>query len=259
MATPLRVPLRFRLHAKTTVMATAEGESSGGEEEFVATPIARGYCGQFVWPCPREYPESAEQRKTRKWLIPADLAKDAFGFMFKNALARHRQGPNIEKRHVFDEPHKRYSKLIGMHERHKHAVFKMKSPFAHLRVQKDLADLGVYGHFSFNLVGYVAYLQYCLQPSAKKLLSDLDLRPWSWPPTPPAALLALCDKQSPQMGARSCGAPGLGRKRKLITFSEITDAFVEADVKTEKDAWMVAKRRKIASDDALYNTLGETR
>ncbi len=37
-----------------------------------------------------------------------------------------------------------------------------------------LAENGVHGHLSFNLVGYPAYLNYCLQPSAKKLLSDID-------------------------------------------------------------------------------------
>ena len=61
------------------------------------------------------------------------------------------------------------------------------------------------------------------------------------------------------MEARTCGAAGRGRKRKLMTFSEIMDAFVEAGVKTEKDAWTVAKRRKTAGDDALWNTVGETR
>jgi hypothetical protein len=115
---------------------------------------------------------------------------------------------------------------------------------------------GIYGHFSFNLVGYVAYLRYCLSPSAKKLAADLDQQPWSWPPTPTSSLLALCQQPSPQMDARN-GKPAVrGAKRKLMTFSEVADAFVEHGVKTEKDAWVLAKSRKVIGDDTLFNTLG---
>ena len=45
----------------------------------------------------------------------------------------------------------------------------------------------------------------------------------------------------------------------LMTFSEVTDAFVEGSVKMEKDAWALAKSRKVAGDDVLYNTLGAAR
>ena len=41
-----------------------------------------------------------------------------------------------------------------------------------------------------------------------------------------------------------------------MTFSEITDAFVEGAVKTEKDAWTLAKSRKLAGDETLWNSLG---
>ena len=84
------------------------------------------------------------------------------------------QTPNLRKIHVFDEPHKRYNKATGERERHKHLVFKTGNPFAHVKFQKELAARGVYGHFSFNLVGYVAYLRYCMCDSAKKLPVDLD-------------------------------------------------------------------------------------
>ena len=215
---------------------------------------SRGRCGQFVWPCPRRYPGDAVERKKQKWLIPADLSKKEFGVMFSNVCTKHGQGPNIEKLHVFDEPHKRFNPQSGLRERHKHLVFKMKTVFAHVRLQKELAGRGVYGKFSFNLVGYKAYLSYCLEESAKKLLVDIDRNPWSWPTVPPASLLLLCGKPSPQMEARNGGARG--RKRKLLTFSEISDAFVEGSVKTEKDAWMLAKSRKLAGDDTLWNTLG---
>ena len=133
-------------------------------------------------------------------------------------------------------------------------VFKVKCAFAHLRFQKELAARGVYGHFSFNLVGYVAYLRYCMCESAKKLLADTDQDPWSWPPVAPAQLLALCKQPTPDMDARNDGAKVC--KRKLMTFSEVSDAFVEASVQTEKEAWVLAKTRKVAGDDTLFNTLG---
>ena len=249
---------RFRLRCKTALMAIAEGESSGDENECPALPSTRAMCGQFVWPCPREYPESAAQRKAQLWRIPSDLTKEELCSTFRTACAKRKLGPSIERVHVFDEPHKRYSRLTGMRERHKHLVFKMKGPFAHLQIQKDLAQLGIHGQFSFNLVGYVAYLRYCLCPSAKKLAADLDVAPWSWPSTPTASLLALCKQATPQMDGRKEVA-GPGRKRKLMTFSEVTDAFVEAGIKTDQQAFKLAKSRKVAGDDALWNTLGDTR
>ena len=38
----------------------------------------------------------------------------------------------------------------------------------------------------------------------------------------------------------------------------MTDAFVEANAQTEKGAWVLAKTRKVAGDDTLFNTLGAT-
>ena len=121
-------------------------------------------------------------------------------------------------------------------------------------MQKALAAKGVHGHFSFNLCGYVKYLQYCLVPSAKKLQADIDVNPWSFPSIKPSSLLALCEKLSPQMQARNGGTGG--RKRKFMTFSEVADAFVEGSVLTEQGAWILAKTRKLIGDDTLWNTLG---
>ena len=41
-----------------------------------------------------------------------------------------------------------------------------------------------------------------------------------------------------------------------MTFSEVTDAFVEGGVKSAGAAWNLAKQRKLAGDDTLYSTLG---
>lgn len=106
-----------------------------------------------MWPCPRQYPGSVVARRGKKWLIPADLPKEQLGALSRNACNKVGHGPNLEKQHVFDEPHKRYNSSTQTRERHKHVIFKMKTPFAHSRVQKELAQQGVYRHFSFNLVG----------------------------------------------------------------------------------------------------------
>ena len=128
-----------------------------------------------------------------------------------------------------------------------------------MSIAKTLAGYGVQGHFSFNLKGYVAYLRYLLKPSAKKLLCDLDRDPWTFPRSVKTdQIISLCDKDTPQMDARN-GVPipgaGRGRKRSLLTFSEITDSFVENNVKSAKEAWQLAKARKLAGDDTLFNTL----
>ena len=90
--------------------------------------------------------------------------------------------------------------------------------------------------------------------AVKKLQADLDLDPWSWPPASSPSLLAICDTPTPQQDARN--GFSTGRKRKLLTFSEITDAFVEGKVRTEKDAWQLAKNRKVSGDETLWNSLG---
>ncbi len=247
---------RVRVKAPLPV-CHVDGESSADDDEAEALTSTRACCGQFVWPCPREYPQYYPDRRARNWFIPADLSKAECGLLFKNTVTKCGLGPNLVKINVFDEPHKRYNRVTGVRERHKHILFKMKTTFAHLQIQKALAAKGVYGHFSFNLVGYVKYLQYCIVPSAKKLQADIDQEPWSWPSVAPSALLALCEKLSPQMEARN-GSTGGGRKRKFMTFSEVTDAFVEGGIRTEKEAWMLAKSLKVGGDNLLFDTLGAT-
>lgn len=60
------------------------------------------------------------------------------------------------------------------------------------------------------------------------------------------------------MESRNAAGSGAtkGRKRRLLTFSEVTDAFVEGSVRTARDAWVLAKRRKQNGDPTLWNTLG---
>ena len=87
------------------------------------------------------------------------MSNAEFGLLFKSVGIMLGQGPNMHKLHVFDEPHKRYNSTTIVSERHKHLIFKMKAPFAHVRFQKEMAARGVYNHSSFNLVGHTAYLQ----------------------------------------------------------------------------------------------------
>ena len=159
--------------------------------------------------------------------------------------------------HVFVEPHKRWNKATGVRELHAHLIFKCKAPFAHQKLQRDLIEHGVRGHFSFNLVGYSAYVAYCVLPSAKKLQADLDPEPWSWPTTPMSVLLKVARDPPRGQGARNGREEGKAWKRVHLTFSDLTDCFVENAVRSDKDAWTLAKRRKQDGDDILWNTLGK--
>ena len=47
-----------------------------------------------------------------------------------------------------------------------------------------------------------------------------------------------------------------GKKSELMTFFEVTDAFVEGGVKSAGAAWNLAMQRKLAGDGTLYSTLG---
>jgi len=161
--------------AMARMLAEVDGESSGGDEEAPAVARERGRCGQFVWPCPRRYPAHAEVRAAQTCPIPADFTKEAFGKLFHEILEKHSQRCNVQRLHVFDEPHERYNLTTGRRERRKHLVFKMMFPFAHTRIAADLAMACVYSSFSFNLVH--AYLRYCMVPSAGKLGADLDQDP----------------------------------------------------------------------------------
>ena len=138
------------MRGKQTLLCRVQGESSDEENDVEAGNTARCQCGQFVWPCPREYPKDLQARKAQKWLKPEDLSREEFGRLFRDVAAKLGHGPKFEKLHVFDEPHKKFNPSPGVRERHKHLVFKVKVAFAHVCFQTELARRGVYGHFSFN-------------------------------------------------------------------------------------------------------------
>ena len=49
------------------------------------------------------------------------------------------------------------------------------------------------------------------------------------------------------------------KKRKSLTFSELTDVVVENGIFSVEDLWQVAKARKMSGDDSLWNRMGEER
>ena len=192
-------------------MSNVDGSSS--EEEDPADQANRRPCGQFVLPCPRDYPSDKAARVKQTWLITEDMSKEALGKLFKAVLTKNKHGASIVKVHVFDEPHKKFNPKTKLRSQHKHVIFKVKAAFAHVKIAKELAAKGVHGHFSFNLHGYAAYLNCILEPSAKKLACDIDNAPWSYPPTSIDALHAARCAQRPQEAAKNAtgGSSGGGR------------------------------------------------
>ena len=124
--------VRRRLRGNTAPkLWDTEGASTDEEAEAAAHYNNRGLCGQFVWPCPRAYPACPRARKSKNWLVPADLSKGEYGVPFKQVGTSLGHGPIMEEIHVFDEARKKYNKTIGVRERQRHLVFKMKALFGH--------------------------------------------------------------------------------------------------------------------------------
>lgn len=164
---------------------------------------------------------------------------------------------------IVQEPHKKWKPGRGSREQHYHCVFKMAHPFAHARLNNSLGALGAKGFFTFHRAGWAAYLSYVLQPSAKKLLKDLDSDPLFWPDSfNKVAALKIIENVSPQQAARS-GNEDLQqqrgtkrpRARKTLSFSEFTDYIIEHKCRCEKDLWLLARTLKTGGEDLLWNYL----
>ena len=119
----------------------------------------------------------------------------------------------------------------------------------------------IFSHFT-ELAGR-QYLSYVLQPSAKKLLKDLDSDPLFWPDSfNKVAALKIIENVSPQQAARS-GNEDLQqqrgtkrpRARKTLSFSEFTDYIIEHKCRCEKDLWLLARTLKTGGEDLLGNYL----
>ena len=98
-------------------MSEGEGESSGSDQEGPCEGKARGQCGQYVFPCPREYASNYEDRKKLKVFKPSDIPKAEMAKIFKQAFSQCGHSQLINKMYIFDEPHKRRNKKTQTRER----------------------------------------------------------------------------------------------------------------------------------------------
>ena len=132
------------------------------------------------------------------------------------------------------------------------------------------------GIFTFSLVGLVAYLNYLLEPG-KKAPGDIDRSPVFYPPWSVEEMDAYRSKPLQNQITKNLGKPNFllpqgvaadrkqqaskatDKKRKRLTFSELTDAVVENEVRSEADFWRVAKGRKVSGDETLWESLGAER
>lgn len=216
------------------------------------------------------YLKERDQRLRQKKPIPADLTKQEVLDAFKAELEARDLLHAVKLLVVVQEKHKRWNRTTQQRELHVHVAVQLKAPFAHEKLRLGLARRGLKGMFTFNLVGMPAYLRYLLEPSAGKLGSDLDPDPASWPHRTREQLLQVVAAETPANAVRNAAkqagtlaepstqsaAKQRGRKRILVTFSEFTDAVIEGKVHSEEELWALARRRKEAGDDTLWNYLG---
>jgi hypothetical protein len=94
------------------------GASDDESADEAAASTKRGQCGQFVWPCPRQYHADLAERKRHSQLKPEDLSKEEFVDKFREAMAACRKSAIIQCLHCFDEPHKRFNPQTDTRERH---------------------------------------------------------------------------------------------------------------------------------------------
>ena len=118
-------------------MSENEGNSSEESADEVSNARVRGWCGQFVWACPRTYFSTPEARKAQKQLKPEDLSKKEFADLFKKVLKKFSLLACLVAFHIFGEPHKRFNPKTNKRELHYHLIFKFRSNFAHAKLAKD--------------------------------------------------------------------------------------------------------------------------
>ena len=79
--------------------------------------------------------------------------------------------------------------------------------------------------------GFAAYCRYLLEASHKKLVSDIDQDPWIWPSSPTKQKVVNMMQAMPKdQQAKNGLTTHSTRKRKMLTFSEVTDIVVEERV-----------------------------
>ena len=125
-----------------------------------ASPKQRGMCRQFVWLCLGKIRLS----NLKMLLIPEDMSKQQVGEMFKKVVCQVGQLPTwIVCRSSMN--HTKSTIRQPARERQYHIIFQAR--FAqHLQALKTGGNPCSF--FPFNLVGYQAYLRYCVELSAEK-------------------------------------------------------------------------------------------
>lgn len=235
---------------------TLENSETSSEAE-VASAKARARAGMFTWPCPRHFHAELSERQSARVLKPADVSREDFLETFKTVLRRKGYLHNLVKAAVADEPHKHYQADGNARERHKHLIFLFRQPFVHASVCKMLGEqFGAHGFFTFHRAGWVAYLDYLMSESAKKPAQDLDRQMVFYP----AAYTwqraeAELGQMSLQMSGRRQNDGVQQRKepepkrRKQMTFSELTDFVVERGIRAVGALWQAG----LAAPKCLYH------
>jgi hypothetical protein len=114
----------------------------------------------------------------------------------------------------------------------------------HAGVRQLLAErFGFHGFFTFHRTGWAAYLDYLMVESSKNQLTIWTARWCSTPRAIPEKRLKLNFNRCPlklQADGRmtkSKGARPAGKRRKHMTFSELTDFVLERKVSTVAELW----------------------
>ena len=153
---------------------------------------------------------------------------------------------NLVKAAVADEPHKHYQPDGASRERHKHLIFLFRAPFVHAGVRKLLAEeFGYHGFFTFHRAGWCAYLDYLMMESAKKPAHDLDrdlvFYPSSYTKQKADGELAGMSSQvagrKKNEGLQKGPSEALQKRRRRMSFSELTDFVVERKISTVAELW----------------------
>lgn len=166
---------------------------------------------------------------------------------------------------IVAEPHKRYDAERERREVHYHLVVKFRQPFAHFRVNQDMAALGAHGKWTFNLCGFAAYLHYVLKEGPNKIATNLDKEPCFWPGSFTAVhaqqiMEEVSNSQIQRQGnadvkdqMEACAVRRPCKRRKTLTMSEFTDLIVEHHVETEQQLYALAKRPKMEGETLLWD------
>eukprot|EP00972_Heterocapsa_arctica_P116304 16452354-Heterocapsa_arctica.AAC.1 len=223
------------------------GEMTEDEEETPAVPAHRGQAALVTASCPRSYPQDPNVRQQSKALIPADFTTAQF---LKEFMAVWYSTSNVKLQKVtcHDEPHKRYQPSGECRERHKHIVLLAAGTFAHLRIATAFQKkFGLRLSFSFYQSRFGGYLRYCMVPG-KKPSNDLDLCPAKYP-------LAL-DLQVELAAAEHPVQGGAGKKRKNLTFDEVSNIIIEGPIHTAIALSEAARALKAQGKPELWNYVG---